>query len=189
MLLPRQRANIAEVKSPEPSIGKSRRLVEIAGKIRAGDVRQVMFHPHDLETAIRFRHAASFRDHLLDAVHLHAPLKMRHHAARGFQRRLEHMPDFGRDICVAVIADGDAIHVADGGAGHAQYFGNGAAGKTGDVLVPWAQPFLGDGGDQFAVLQRTGGGIGVKCVEAEDQIHKNLISKIRNLKSNAGERE
>ena len=57
------------------------------------------------------------------------------------------------EVCVAVIADGDVIHFADRGAGHAQDLGHGARGKTGHMLEPRPQPFLCDGRDQFSVLQ------------------------------------
>ena len=40
-----------------------------------------------------------------------ASLEMREHAARGFERRLEHVPHLGADVGVAVIADGNVIHV------------------------------------------------------------------------------
>src|ERR1700722_16274033 len=67
-------------------VRKSRRLVEVARKIRAGDVREMMFDARDLKPAIRFVRAANFGDHLLDAPHFAAPLKMRQPAARGFER-------------------------------------------------------------------------------------------------------
>ena len=149
-------------------VGKARRLIKVARKIRAGDMRQMMFHAGDLKTAVRRARAARFRRHFGKTFHLRPPLKMRQHAARGFDRRFQDVLRLGGEVGVAVVADGDPVHVAQGRAGHFQNFGERAAGKTADVLAARAEPLLSDGGDEFAVAQHARGGIGMKGVETDD---------------------
>ena len=145
-------------------IGQSRRLVKFTGIIRTGQVGQVVFHAGHFKPAVGGSHPASLGHHLLHGAHFAAPLKMRYHAARGFQRGFEDVPHFGGDVRITVVANGNIVHVADGGTGHAEHLGDGLAGKAGHMFVALAQAFLGHGGHQPAILQNTGGGIRVKGV-------------------------
>jgi hypothetical protein len=89
------------------------------------------------------------------------------------------MPNLGIQIGVAVVANGDEIDIADARPGHAQNFDERASRKASQMLVAQAKPFLGYRAHELAILDRTGGGIGMKGVQAKNQVHEKMRAEIR----------
>src|SRR6202011_3708514 len=71
-------------------VGEPGSLIEVARVIGTRQMGEMMFHARNLETAISLGDTAAFRDELLNAPHLFAPLEMCDDASRRLERRMQH---------------------------------------------------------------------------------------------------
>ena len=143
--------------------GKDGGVLKGRDEIGAGEMRGVMFDAMELR-------ADFFRRSFEGGSEIFVNSGETFHDARAIEREFGHAhreTQFGAEARPGIAGDGDVVHFGKFHAGLVQAILDRAHRKAGRVFHA-VQALFFDGGEQAAVGDNRGGGVGVVCVDAQD---------------------